>query len=231
MNTKIKSKDWKEFVFKKAERLISQATTPLSVKEAAWKAVKYATACGQSDPVSFALRPIAYHKHFRRMAGWSLVVFVLTAAAWGPWPSMASDTGGALSVVLPEGEVKLTTLEAVAWPIAGREISQGFWLLHAGIDIRTPQGTPVHPIMAGRVTEIETGRYGYGEKAVVSHEKGYQSLYAHMSRIFVKVGDKVTTESVVGLSGNTGRSTGPHLHLEIHFNGKTINPLSVLENK
>lgn len=231
MNAQRQSFDWKEFVFKKGEKLLSKASTPLPYKELAWKAVNYAVKCGQSDPLSFALRPIADHKHLKRWIGLNLATLALVAAVWAPMPGLASDTGGVPMLVIPEGETKLTTQEAIRWPIPSREISQGFWLLHGGIDIRTPEGTQVHPVMAGRVVETEDGKFGYGQKIVVGHEKGYKSLYAHMSATYVKVGDRVTTESILGRSGNTGRSTGPHLHLEIHVDNKPINPLSVLGNK
>jgi murein DD-endopeptidase MepM/ murein hydrolase activator NlpD len=226
------NKDWKEFVFKKAERLISKASTPLSAKEVAWRTVKFAVACGQSNPLSFALRPMVDHKHLRQVIGINLVVLALAAAVWGPIPSLASDTGGVPSIaVLPEGEVKINTVESVKWPAASRDISQKFWLLHAGVDIRMPEGTAINPVMAGRVREIELGKYGYGIKVVIGHENKYKSLYAHLSETRVKVGDLVNTDQVIGLSGNTGRSTGPHLHLEIHHNDKPVNPLLILGNK
>jgi hypothetical protein len=223
---------WKQWVFRKAERILSRASSPLPYKEMAWKAVKFTVACGASNPFSFALRPLASYKHLRRVVGLNLALLALVAAAWGPAPSMASDTGGVPTMVMvSEGAVKISTEESVAWPIPSRDISQKYWLIHSGIDIRTPVGTPVNPIMRGKVVEIEVGKFGYGLKAVVDHRNGYRSLYAHLSRINSAVGDEVTTDSVIGWSGNTGRSTGPHLHLEIHSNGKPINPLLVLGNK
>jgi len=227
-----KKTSWNLWVFEKAEKIIKTATTPLSFKELAWRAINFTVACGKSNPLSFAVRPIADHRRLRLIVGLSLVIFVMVAAFFAPLPSLASDTGGASTIaVLPEGEVKLTTEEAVKWPISSREISQGFWLLHAGIDIRTPVGTPVNPVMRGVVKETEVSRFGYGEKIVIAHQEGYETLYAHLSKINVLVGDEVTTESVIGLSGSTGRSTGPHLHLEIHSDGKPINPLLILGNK
>lgn len=232
MNTNGSSEVWKQWVFKRAEKLIKTASVPLSMKELAWRAVKFAVSCGQSHPFSFLIRPLASYRHLRRVVGINLILLAIGTAIWGPFPSLASDTGGIPTlVVLPEGEANLITVETIKWPIPGRVISQKFWLLHAGIDIRTPEGTPVNPIMAGKIVEIEVGRLGYGLKVVINHQNAYKSLYAHLSKIAVSVGDTVTTDSIIGWSGNTGRSTGPHLHLEIHHNNSPVNPLVVLGNK
>ena len=94
---------------------------------------------------------------------------------------------------------------------------------HKGIDIACSIGTEVRAARSGRV--IFTGwKEGYGNLVIVEHEFGYQSYYGHLSRFRVRVGDEITTSQVLALSGNTGRSTGPHLHFEIRKNGKSLNP-------
>lgn len=85
---------------------------------------------------------------------------------------------------------------------------------HNGYDIAVPIGTPVTPAQAGSVSYA--GKYkGYGYLVAVDHGNGYVTLYGHLSRILVNVGMPVNTETVLALSGNTGHSTGPHLHYEI----------------
>ncbi len=85
---------------------------------------------------------------------------------------------------------------------------------HNGYDIAVPGGTPVHPTQTGTV--YFAGPYkGYGNLVAVEHGKGYISLYGHNSEILVKPGQDVDTNTVIALSGNTGRSTGPHVHYEI----------------
>lgn len=85
---------------------------------------------------------------------------------------------------------------------------------HNGYDIAVPIGTPVTPTQAGTISYA--GKYrGYGYLVTVDHGNGYVTLYGHLSRILVQVGMPVTTETVLALSGNTGHSTGPHLHYEI----------------
>jgi murein DD-endopeptidase MepM/ murein hydrolase activator NlpD len=84
---------------------------------------------------------------------------------------------------------------------------------HRGYDIACPSGTPVRPMQSGTI--CYTGpRKGYGNLVAVDHGNGYVTLYGHLSRILARLGTKVDTDTVIALSGNTGRSTGPHLHLE-----------------
>ena len=98
---------------------------------------------------------------------------------------------------------------------------------HKGIDIGCRIGTKVLSTRSGTV--IFTGYdEGYGYLVIIEHEFGYKSYYGHLSKILVKKGDFVKTGSLIALSGNTGRSTGPHLHFEIRKNDKAVNPMSFL---
>ncbi|HZV81794.1 MAG TPA: M23 family metallopeptidase [Geobacteraceae bacterium] len=90
----------------------------------------------------------------------------------------------------------------------------GRMIMHNGWDIAVPSGTQVHPTQEGTV--YFAGQYrGYGNLVAVEHGKGYISLYGHNSEILVKPGMYVTPKTVIALSGNTGRSTGPHVHYEV----------------
>lgn len=113
------------------------------------------------------------------------------------------------------------------WPIHG-SISTKYSFWHPGIDIPNPFGAPVKPTAPGIVTEIEKGWFGYGNEVVITHSADYVSRYAHLSKINVKIGDKVDINSVLGNVGSTGHSTGNHLHFEIYSNGRAVNPLNVL---
>ncbi len=94
---------------------------------------------------------------------------------------------------------------------------------HHGIDYATPTGTPVKATFNGKV--IFSGRKGgYGKCIVIKHPHGYRSIYGHLSRLKVRVGKRVKTGQVIALSGNSGMSTGPHLHFGISLNGRWINP-------
>ncbi len=98
---------------------------------------------------------------------------------------------------------------------------------HKGIDIACKVGTEVRASRNGRVV-FAGNKDGYGNLVIIEHEYGYQSYYGHLSRIKVKKGDEVKTGEMIALSGNTGRSTGPHLHFEIRKNGKSVNPDSFI---
>ena len=95
--------------------------------------------------------------------------------------------------------------------------------MHEGIDFVAPIGTQVRATADGRV--LRSGRAGaYGEMVEVAHADGFVSRYAHLSRIHVHEGDRVERGQLIGLLGNTGRSTGPHLHYEVLFQGQAMHP-------
>ena len=100
--------------------------------------------------------------------------------------------------------------------------------MHSGIDLAAPRGTPIKASEGGLV--IYSGWYGgYGRVVIVDHSKGFSTLYAHMDKISVKVGDRVRQGQTVGYEGATGYATGPHLHFELRSNGKPQNPVTYLK--
>lgn len=107
-------------------------------------------------------------------------------------------------------------------------MSTRFSSWHPGIDIATGLGMPIHPVTSGEIIEVGRDLFGLGNFVTVIHENGFQSKYAHMGRIYVKVGDKVTSENTLGEVGLTGRTSGPHTHLEITRNGKYTDPQALL---
>lgn len=118
-----------------------------------------------------------------------------------------------------------------AMPIRGATITSEFgqrWgRMHEGIDFGAPVGTPIYASDGGTVSR--TGVYGgYGISVDINHGSGYMTRYGHMSRLVVSEGDQVYQGQLIGYSGNTGRSTGPHLHFEIRINGTAMNPRNYL---
>ncbi|MFS8653592.1 MAG: M23 family metallopeptidase [Limnochordia bacterium] len=122
------------------------------------------------------------------------------------------------------------------WPVEGRITSEygyrrhpitGRNHLHAGIDIAVPTGTPVKATAAGKVVHAGPDG-GYGLTVVIDHGYGWRTLYAHNSRVLVKAGDTVERGDVIALAGSTGVSTGPHVHYEVHVDGKPVNPRAFL---
>lgn len=112
------------------------------------------------------------------------------------------------------------------WPTTSRRLSQYFNWRHYGIDVPNKVGQPIYAIQSGVVETAGWNRGGYGYYVIINHGNGMRSLYAHSSELFVSAGDRVVQGQVISAIGNTGRSTGPHLHFEIRINGKTVNPLS-----
>lgn len=101
---------------------------------------------------------------------------------------------------------------------------------HTGTDFNAPMGSGVYAIEAGTVIISEYGwNGGYGNYVVVDHGGGYTSLYAHNSALLVSVGDSVTKGQQIARAGSTGRSTGPHIHLEIRINGSHTDPMQFLD--
>ncbi|GAO41812.1 M23 family metallopeptidase [Flavihumibacter petaseus] len=96
--------------------------------------------------------------------------------------------------------------------------------MHAGLDFAAPQGTPIYATANGTVKLAGNTGNGYGNHVVVNHGYGYETLYGHMYRVKAASGQKIKRGEIIGYVGSTGKSTGPHLHYEVHKNGKRIDP-------
>lgn len=214
------------WILRQAEKAIKKLTTPLPIKELAFQTIRFLAACGHSHPVSFVLRPIAEASYLKFLVGG---VFLLGIVWWARPLSFTHGVGGQFSLNLnTELEIEVGTRETSQMPIKQFVVTQGYSLTHSGYDLAADNGTEIRPVMAGVVSEVKKGWYGYGNMILVDHENGYQTRYAHLSKFLVEVGQKVSLEQVIGLVGSSGRSTGPHLHLEVIENGRLINPKTVL---
>lgn len=101
---------------------------------------------------------------------------------------------------------------------------------HAGLDFTANIGTEIYATGDGLVTTADAVMQGYGNHVVINHGFGYQTLYGHMSRIKVRAGQRVKRGELIGWVGNTGRSTGPHVHYEVIKNGEKVNPINFFFN-
>jgi len=101
---------------------------------------------------------------------------------------------------------------------------------HAGIDFTANTGTEIYATGDGVVEIADAVMQGYGNHVVINHGFGYKTLYGHMSRIKVRVGQKVKRGELIGLVGSTGRSTGPHVHYEVIKNNEKVNPINYFFN-
>lgn len=101
------------------------------------------------------------------------------------------------------------------------------WAMHAGIDFSAAEGAPIYATSDGVVSKAGWGG-AYGNRVEIGHGLGLSTLYGHLSRVLVRPGQRVSEGQLIGRQGSTGRSTGKHLHYEIHFNGRPINPRNLL---
>jgi len=134
-----------------------------------------------------------------------------------------------------DGLLKVRNILPIGYPSKSKYITSGFGeredpflkvpAMHRGIDFRGKIGTPLFTTAPGRVIRANQA-HDYGLFVEVDHGMGFTTLYAHLSKISVSVGDQLNTGDVVGLAGSTGRSTGPHLHYEVRYKKRPINPYS-----
>ncbi len=147
-------------------------------------------------------------------------------------------------VALAKNKNKLLSSIPAIQPVANQDLTRlasGFGMrihpvykvrkLHSGIDFSAPTGTPIYATGDGKVIpDNGLGGSGYGNFVIISHGFGYHTLYAHMSKINVKIGQQVKRGDIIGFVGSTGTSTAPHLHYEVIKNGEKINPINFFYN-
>lgn len=155
-----------------------------------------------------------------------------------------TELSAGTSLFVPDAELDWMTRQEINGDLFHKPLHTRYWLsspygwrdspfssgrrtFHGGLDMACGQGTPIYAALDGTVTA--TGYNAtYGNYVIVTHHSGYKTLYAHMSRITCKRGNFVYTNTKIGEVGSTGMSTGPHLHFTVYKNGKTVNPLGVL---
>ena len=154
--------------------------------------------------------------------------------------SVQSESLDEIEVIVKEKEQMLASLPAIK-PVREDKLKRsiramsGFGMrlhpihkirkMHAGIDFTAPRGTAIQATGDGVVEKVIHKKTGYGSHMVINHGYGYKTLYAHMGTIIVKKGEKVKRGQQIGTVGNTGTSTAPHLHYEVHKGDKKVNPI------
>lgn len=150
--------------------------------------------------------------------------------AFQEWAGLTADgragpaTWNALRRAPPSSPITLD------WPLRG-DVASVFGprerRFHAGVDLSAPEGAPVAASRAGRVVYAGWND-GFGKLVTVEHVRGVVTMYAHLSRIDVGVGDRLDGGARIGLVGHTGRASGPHLHFEVRLRGAAVDPLPAL---
>jgi len=156
-------------------------------------------------------------------------------APWVPMESANEELNRTIELVPASGPVSRLSLPS-RWPLEGF-MTRGFEgagidpsLSHSGIDLAVPRGTPVRAVGSGLVIAADwTPRYGY--RVIIDHGSGVLSMYGHNELLLVQPGDRVRAGSPIALSGNSGISTAPHLHLELWIGGRAVNPIVLLPKR
>ena len=152
--------------------------------------------------------------------------------------SAVLDVGDSLfvpGVTMDEDDYLLAIGELFQWPVRRFRFTSGYgmrddpitgeWRMHSGIDLANVVGTPVLAARSGWVAHVDPSAGNYGTLVILEHSNGFQTLYAHLSGYDVSVGQRVTTGQMIGRVGNTGRSTGPHVHFSVIRNRRFEDPL------
>lgn len=182
---------------------------------------------------SFKIRPKAPVFRFKRLIIIPLLAGLLLGYYPTPtFPPIKKSIVHAQDEPASRGEQKQEIIassfpEPINLPHPGY-LSARFSAFHPGVDIASGLGMPIHPIYSGVVEDTIYDVFAYGHHVIIDHQNGYKSLYAHMGRVYIKKGDKVTPASIIGEVGLTGHTSGPHTHLEITKNESYIDPLTIL---
>ena len=147
-----------------------------------------------------------------------------------------------LNDLIKNKEAMLASIPAIM-PVANKDLTRvasGYGMrlhpvyktyrMHTGMDFTAPIGSDIYCTGDGVVKKTERSGRGYGNHVIVDHGYGYETIYAHMSQINVRQGQKVKRGDILGVVGNSGTSTGPHLHYEVVKNGNKINPVNFYYN-
>ena len=158
--------------------------------------------------------------------------------------SLDTELKAGTSLFVPEAELDWATRQEINGDLFKKPLHARYWLssnygwrnspfnagsrtFHGGIDMAVSQGTPIYAALDGTVTAVGYNAT-YGNYVIITHHSGYKTLYGHMKSTACRKGNFVYTNTVIGYVGSTGMSTGPHLHFTVYKNGKTINPMVVL---
>jgi len=174
-----------------------------------------------ADPVTDNLDFIMIPDGYRDLVSW------IQAVEFAPRSGATQTIAGPGGCVTPEtGPVGSGYFQ---WPVGNHFLSGfDFTSYHLGIDLAAAEGTPVFASDSGTVVYAGWNDSGYGNLVAIDHNNGYKTIYAHLSTIYVSCGSSVVSGQGIGLSGNTGKSTGGHLHYEIRYGSQYINPWTVL---
>lgn len=172
------------------------------------------------------VRYFSDHKMARKIFAGNMAAMFMVTALIPSGNIEAFDEDQPQAVI--EIQNTLKTEKSIQYPLEKVKVNQGYNVFHHAVDLGSSVGSIVKPVKAGVISFAGFRADGYGNLVIVDHGKGLDSYYAHLNKIYVQEGQEVNTNTVIGEVGLTGHTTGPHLHLEIHQDTSSLNPLSVL---
>ena len=143
-------------------------------------------------------------------------------------PKSINNSNNSSDVIPPDAD-DVNTGTKLLWPLLSHKITQYYRWGHSGLDIGDKTGNPIYAAEAGKVEKAGWNAGGYGNYIIINHGNGLKTLYGHASKLLVSTGDSVSRGQTIALIGSTGRSTGPHLHLEVRVNESRKNPLNYIK--
>jgi len=200
------------------------------IKKATGKRTGFSLLAGRhsrSHPLSHFLRPFLEKKGIRVALGLSIALILSASFQLTSGEVLGFNQEEEL-IVLRTKLTKIATEVSVQSPLKTLVVSQGYHSFHRAIDLNGQRGDPIYPIMDGAIESVSYSRFSYGNYIVINHGSEIRSLYAHLSKINVSLGETVNKNTIVGEVGSTGFSTGSHLHLEVSDHYRNFNPLSIL---
>lgn len=192
-----------------------------------------------SSYISLVLRPLLEHERIKLAVSAPIMAALITT-------SFANITPNDLEIALQQTQevsIQETLTREIKPPSASDSeqttylmpvntltgISQQYHLGHKGIDLRSPLGSNVIAMEDGVVTTVKYEKFGYGHHVYINHSATLKTLYAHLDQVFVHSGQQISAGDSIGTIGTTGRSTGPHLHFEVHeSDDSSVNPLNYI---
>jgi len=149
---------------------------------------------------------------------------IWTSAKLNPYQTSIDDLNDSIQIDLSSYTAPLAKFVRITSHFGTRRFR-----FHYGVDLKLQVGDTIYASFSGKVRIIDYERRGYGHYVVLRHNNGLETVYAHLSRVLVSHDQIVCSGSPIAIGGNTGRSTGPHLHYEIRYLGNAINPVKLID--
>lgn len=174
-------------------------------------------------------RHIFEHNRIKKILGHFMIITFIFSNLIVPRVYASPKVDSDIDISGQQSKIAIKTEKSKQYPLKNIRITQHYRFYHRAIDFDGITGEPIFPITEGEIIKIDRSYWGYGNSVLIEHKSGSRSLYAHLSKINVKTGDEVNKETVIGEVGNTGRSFGDHLHLEVYDEeGRNVNPLEFI---